>query len=166
MQLSGRVRLFGDNVNTDDIVPARYLNTSNAEELALHLMEDLRPGFVGSLEKGSVIVAGDNFGCGSSREHAPLAIRAAGVLFVVAKSFARIFFRNAINIGLPIMEIPGIAAAVKDGEKISVDLAQGSVRLTSGQEMSFTPFPPFMEEIVRSGGWIPYLLARKEGGAI
>jgi 3-isopropylmalate/(R)-2-methylmalate dehydratase small subunit len=161
MQLSGRVRLFGDNVNTDDIVPARYLNTSDPAELALHLMEDLRPGFIRSFERGSFIIAGNNFGCGSSREHAPLAIRAAGVSCVIAESFARIFFRNAINIGLPIIEIPGIASAVTEGEELSADLAHGSVRLASGSVMRFSPFPPFMEEIVRSGGWIQYLLSRR-----
>ncbi len=159
--MSGRARLFGDNINTDDIVPARYLNTSDPAELALHLMEDARPGFVDSLEKGSVIVAGDNFGCGSSREHAPIAIRAAGICCVVAEGFARIFFRNAINIGLPIIEVPGISAAVREGERICVDLSEGTVKLASGRKVSFSPFPPFMEEIVRNGGWMPYLLARQ-----
>jgi 3-isopropylmalate/(R)-2-methylmalate dehydratase small subunit len=165
MTLEGRVRLFGDNVNTDDIVPARYLNTSHPAELARHLMEDARPGFIDTLEKGSIIVAGGNFGCGSSREHAPIAIRAAGVSCVVAESFARIFFRNAINIGLPIIEIPGAASAVSEGEEIRVDLAGGSVRLASGRIMRFSPFPPFMEEIVKHGGWMPYLMARQEGAA-
>jgi 3-isopropylmalate/(R)-2-methylmalate dehydratase small subunit len=166
MRLNGRVRLFADNVNTDDIVPARYLNTSDPVELARHLMEDARPGFVDSLEKGSIIVAGGNFGCGSSREHAPIALRAAGVSCVAAEGFARIFFRNAINIGLPIIEIPGISSCVREGEEISVDLAQGFVRLPSGRTMPFSPFPPFMEEIVKYGGWMPYLLARQEGGAL
>ena len=165
MRLNGRARLFGDNVNTDDIVPARYLNTSDPAELARHLMEDARPGFVDSLEKGSIIVAGGNFGCGSSREHAPLALRAAGVSCVAAESFARIFFRNAVNIGLPIIEIPGISSRVQEGEEISVDLAQGSVQLASGRTMPFSPFPPFMEEIVKHGGWMPYLLARRERDA-
>lgn len=161
MRLSGHARLFGNNINTDDIVPARYLNTSDPVELALHLMEDARPGFIDTLEKGSIIVAGGNFGCGSSREHAPIAIRAAGVSCVVAEGFARIFFRNAINIGLPIVEVPGIASAVAEGETISVDLSQGSVQLASGRTVMFSPFPPFMEEIVRKGGWMPYLLARQ-----
>jgi 3-isopropylmalate/(R)-2-methylmalate dehydratase small subunit len=165
MRLDGRVRLFADNVNTDDIVPARYLNTSDPAELARHLMEDARPGFIDTLEKGSIIVAGGNFGCGSSREHAPIAIRAAGVSCVVAESFARIFYRNAINIGLPIIEIPGIASCVQEGERIIVDLAQGSVQLASGRTVPFSPFPPFMEEIVKHGGWMPYLLGRQEGGA-
>jgi 3-isopropylmalate/(R)-2-methylmalate dehydratase small subunit len=161
MRLSGHARLFGNNINTDDIVPARYLNTSDPVELALHLMEDARPGFIDTLEKGSIIVAGGNFGCGSSREHAPIAIRAAGVSCVVAEGFARIFFRNAINIGLPIVEVPGIASAVAEGETISVDLSQGSVQLASGRTVMFSPFPPFMQEIVRKGGWMPYLLARQ-----
>lgn len=161
MRLSGHARLFGNNINTDDIVPARYLNTSDPVELALHLMEDARPGFIDTLEKGSIIVAGGNFGCGSSREHAPIAIRAAGVSCVVAEGFARIFFRNAINIGLPIVEVPGIASAVAEGDTISVDLSQGSVQLASGRTVMFSPFPPFMEEIVRKGGWMPYLLARQ-----
>ncbi len=165
MRLDGRARLFGDNVNTDDIVPARYLNTSDPAELARHLMEDAQPGFLDTLEKGSIIVAGGNFGCGSSREHAPIAIRAAGVSCVVAESFARIFYRNSINIGLPIIEIPGIASLVQEGERISVDLAQGSVQLASGRTIPFSPFPPFMEAIVKHGGWMPYLLRRQEGGA-
>ena len=165
MQLSGRVRLFGDNVNTDDIVPARYLNTSDPAELALHVMEDFEPGFVDTLEKGSIIVAGDNFGCGSSREHAPIALRQAGVSCVIAEGFARIFFRNAINIGLPIIEIPEITGAVAEGDVINVDLAAGSVRLASGRTVQFSPFPPFMEQIVRHGGWMPYLLAQQRRNA-
>jgi len=166
MQLNGPVRLFGNNINTDDIVPARYLNTSNPAELARHLMEDARPGFIDSLENGSIIVAGDNFGCGSSREHAPIAIRTAGVSCVIAEGFARIFFRNAINIGLPIIEIPAIASAVAEGERINVDLAEGSVRLASGKVLTFSPFPPFMQEIVRCGGWMQYLLSHREGGIL
>jgi len=161
MQLSGRVRLFGNNVNTDDIVPARYLNTTDPVELAHHLMEDFRPGFIDTLEKGSIIVAGNNFGCGSSREHAPIAIRAGGVSGVIAEGFARIFFRNAINIGLPIIEIPGITKALAEGDAIDVDLSQGSVRLASGRTVQFSPFPPFMEQVVRHGGWVPYLLAQQ-----
>jgi len=158
MTLHGRARLFGDNINTDDIVPARYLNTSDPAELARHLMEDARPGFIDTLERGSIIVAGGNFGCGSSREHAPIAIRAAGVSCVIAEGFARIFYRNAINIGLPIIEIPEAALSIREGEIISVQLA-------GGRTVPFSPFPPFMEEIVKLGGWMPYLMAGREGGA-
>ena len=161
MQLSGRVRLFGNNINTDDIVPARYLNTTDPAELARHLMEDFRPGFIDTLEKGSIIVAGNNFGCGSSREHAPMAIRAAGVSGVIAEGFARIFFRNAINIGLPIFELPGVTKALTEGDAIEVDLGRGSVRPASGRALQFSPLPPFMEQIARHGGWIPYLLAQQ-----
>jgi 3-isopropylmalate/(R)-2-methylmalate dehydratase small subunit len=158
MQFAGTVHLFGADVNTDEIIPARYLTTSEAKALAAHCMEDARPGFAKTVTKGDILVAGGNFGCGSSREHAPIAIKAAGLSCVVAESFARIFFRNAINIGLPIIECPGISAKVKQGDRLAVDLSAGAVTLPSGERLAVSPFPPFMEGIVREGGWMPYLL--------
>jgi 3-isopropylmalate/(R)-2-methylmalate dehydratase small subunit len=157
MQFTGTVHLFGSDVNTDEIIPARYLTTSDPKMLAAYCMEDARPGFAKSVAKGDLVVAGGNFGCGSSREHAPIAIKAAGVACVIADSFARIFFRNAINIGLPIIECPGISAKVKQGDRLTVDLTAGTVTLPSGEKLSVPPFPPFMEGIVREGGWMAYL---------
>jgi 3-isopropylmalate/(R)-2-methylmalate dehydratase small subunit len=159
MDFQGKAYLFGNNVNTDEIIPARYLNTTDPAVLAAHCMEDARPGLAGLIERGSFFVAGRNFGCGSSREHAPISIKAAGVSCVLAESFARIFFRNAINIGLPIVECPGISALVKEGERIRVDLGRGSLTLPSGKELPITPFPSFMESIVREGGLLPFLMA-------
>jgi 3-isopropylmalate/(R)-2-methylmalate dehydratase small subunit len=158
MQYTGTAHLFGTDVNTDDIIPARYLTTSDPKALAAHFMEDARPGFAKTVARGDLIVAGGNFGCGSSREHAPIAIKAAGISCVVAESFARIFFRNAINIGLPIVECPGIAGKVKQGDRVTVDLSAGAVILPSGERLAVPPFPPFMEGIVREGGLMPYFL--------
>jgi 3-isopropylmalate/(R)-2-methylmalate dehydratase small subunit len=163
MQFTGTAHVFGADVNTDEIIPARYLTTSSAKALAAYCMEDARPGFAKSVAKGDLIVAGGNFGCGSSREHAPIAIKAAGISCVVAESFARIFFRNAINIGLPIVECPGIAARVKQGDRLTVDLTTGAVILPSGERLPVPPFPPFMEGIVKEGGWMPYLLKQHKG---
>jgi 3-isopropylmalate/(R)-2-methylmalate dehydratase small subunit len=165
VKLQGKARVFGNDINTDDIIPARYLNTTDAKVLAAHLMEDIRPGFVSQVVAGDIIVAGGNFGCGSSREHAPIALRGAGISCVLAESFARIFFRNAINIGVPIVECPGIAALVKEGDAITVDLGSGTLTLASGKSIPITPFPPFMERIVREGGWMPYLKAAYGGAA-
>ncbi|OHD75055.1 MAG: 3-isopropylmalate dehydratase small subunit [Spirochaetes bacterium RBG_13_68_11] len=163
MQYTGTAHVFGRDVNTDEIVPARYLTTSEAKLLASYCMEDARPGFAKTVARGDIIVAGGNFGCGSSREHAPIAIKAAGVSCVIAESFARIFFRNAINIGMPIIECPGIAAKVKEGDRLTVDLTAGAVILPSGERLAVPPFPPFMEGIVREGGWMPYLLKHHAG---
>ena len=163
MQCTGTAHVFGNDVNTDEIIPARYLTTSDAQSLAAHCMEDARPGFVKTIARGDLMVAGGNFGCGSSREHAPIAIKAAGVSCVVAESFARIFFRNAINIGLPIVECPGIQASVKQGDRVAVDLTAGVVVLASGERLAVPPFPPFMEGIVREGGWMRYLLKQHAG---
>jgi 3-isopropylmalate/(R)-2-methylmalate dehydratase small subunit len=160
MKLKGTVHLFADDVNTDEIIAARYLTTTDHAELAANLMEDVRPGFGKTDLKGSIIAAGGNFGCGSSREHAPIAIKAAGISCVVAESFARIFFRNAINIGLPILECPGISLRAKEGEIMEVDLDAGTITLASGERLALTPFPPFMQKIVREGGWIPYLCSQ------
>ncbi len=169
MKYAGRAYRFGDDINTDEIIPARYLNTSDPKVLARYCMEDARPGFGQSLEPGAILVAGKNFGCGSSREHAPISIKQAGIACVVADSFARIFFRNAINIGLPIVECAGIEKKVGEGDRLEVDLEAGRIRLPSGESVPVTPFPPFMQEIVRRGGWMLYLQGpaggrRRQGG--
>ena len=157
MKRSGQVWKYGDNVDTDAIIPARYLNVSAEEELALHCMEDIDTAFAGAVQPGDIIVAGDNFGCGSSREHAPLAIKAAGVSCVVAHSFARIFFRNAINVGLPIIESPDAAAAAQKGHELEVDLTAGKVRnLTLGQAYETEPYPAFLMRIINAGGLVGY----------
>jgi 3-isopropylmalate/(R)-2-methylmalate dehydratase small subunit len=158
MRYEGTVYVFGNDVNTDEIIPARYLNTTDPAVLASRCMEDVRPGFGAAVKKGSIMAAGVNFGCGSSREHAPIAIKAAGISCVIAESFARIFFRNAINIGLPIVECAGITSRVKEGDRLAVDLKAGLITLPSGATLPITPFPPFMERIVQEGGWMPYLV--------
>lgn len=160
MIYQGRVYIFGNDINTDEIIPARYLNTSDPEVLAKYCMEDARPGFAQNVEPGSIMVAGSNFGCGSSREHAPISIKEAGIACVAAASFARIFFRNAINIGLPIIECPGLVNRVKDGEKLKINLEEGAITLPSGEIMAIPPFPPFMQAIISHGGWLSYLSAR------
>ena len=158
METSGRVFKYGDNIDTDVIIPARYLNTSDAKELAAHCMEDVDPGFTGAVRPGDVIVAGRNFGCGSSREHAPLAIRTAGVGCVIAASFARIFYRNALNIALPILECPEAAAAIRAGDEVTVDFDTGVITdRTTGQTFTAEPFPPFMRELIAAGGLAAYL---------
>ena len=158
MQAEGTVFKYGDNVDTDVIIPARYLNTSVPEELAAHCMEDIDKTFVGRVKKGDIIVAGKNFGCGSSREHAPIAIKAAGVSCVIAPTFARIFYRNAINIGLPIIECPDAAAAIQDGDRVKVDFASGVITdETSGKNFQGQSFPEFMQEIINANGLINYI---------
>ncbi|MDD6790364.1 MAG: 3-isopropylmalate dehydratase small subunit [Lachnospira sp.] len=158
MQAEGTVFKYGDNVDTDVIIPARYLNTSVPEELAAHCMEDIDKTFVGRVKKGDIIVAGKNFGCGSSREHAPIAIKAAGVSCVIAPTFARIFYRNAINIGLPIIECPDAAAAIQDGDRVKVDFASGVITdETSGKTFQGQSFPEFMQEIINANGLINYI---------
>ncbi|MBC7342627.1 MAG: 3-isopropylmalate dehydratase small subunit [Clostridia bacterium] len=161
MQYRGRTWKFGDDVDTDAIIPARFLNTSDPRALAAHVMEDADPDFPSKVRPGDILVAGKNFGCGSSREHAPIAIKAAGISCVVADSFARIFYRNAINIGLPIFESPQAAAAVTTGDEIEVDAARGLiVNRTRGETYPATPFPEFMQEIINRGGLMPYVAAR------
>ncbi|MGH9267233.1 MAG: 3-isopropylmalate dehydratase small subunit, partial [Acidimicrobiales bacterium] len=151
-------------MDTDVIIPARYLTTTDPTELARHCMEDLDPTFAGRVQPGDLIVAEQNFGSGSSREHAPISIRAAGISCVVASSFARIFFRNAINVGLPIVECPEIAAATEDGDELEVDLAEGTVtNLTREMTGAARPFPGFMQELLRAGGLVPYLRAKLTG---
>ena len=157
-----RAWVYGDNVDTDVIIPARYLITSDPSELAKHAMEDLDPAFAEQVSPGDVVVAGSNFGCGSSREHAPIALKAAGVSAVVAGSFARIFFRNAINVGLPICVSPDAVAGITAGNEIEVDLTAGVVtNKSSGQTFSVEPLPPFVLEIVAAGGLVPWVRARK-----
>jgi 3-isopropylmalate/(R)-2-methylmalate dehydratase small subunit len=164
MKLQGRTWTYGDNVDTDVIIPARYLNVSTAEELATHCMEDLDPQFSKAVQPGDVIVAGENFGCGSSREHAPLAIKGAGVSCVVARSFARIFYRNAINVGLPILESPAAAEGIERGHQLDIDLEAGQIKnLTTGAVYQAEPYPPFMMDIINAGGLVPYTRQRLEG---
>ena len=161
MLLKGKTWRFGDDVDTDAIIPARYLNTSEPEELAKYCMEDADPEFPNKVNKGDIIVAGKNFGCGSSREHAPIAIKAAGVSCVIAKSFARIFYRNSINIGLPILESPEAAEAIKEGNTVEVDVAKGEIKdLTTGATYTAVPFPDFMRQIIAAGGLINYVAER------
>ena len=168
MSLTGKVWKYGDNVDTDAIIPARHLNLSLQAELAAHCMEDIDPAFVQKVEAGDILVGGKNFGCGSSREHAPVAIQGCGVSCVIAETFARIFFRNAINIGLPILECPGAAQAAQAGQTMEVDLVSGTIHnLDSGQEFRATPYPPFMLEIIDAGGLVEYTLGKldAEGAA-
>lgn len=158
MGISGKVFKYGDNVDTDVIIPARYLNTADANELARHCMEDIDASFVSKVAKGDIIVAGRNFGCGSSREHAPLSIKTSGVSCVIAVTFARIFYRNAINIGLPILECPAAAEAIEAGDKLSVDLSTGTITdETSGKTFKAEPFPPFMQDLIAAGGLAAYM---------
>ena len=154
----GKVWKYGDNVDTDVIIPARYLNTTKAEELAKHCMEDIDSGFASSVQSGDIMVGGWNFGCGSSREHAPIAIQASGVSCVVAASFARIFYRNSINIGFPILECPKASEAVRNGDIVSVDTKTGIITdETTGETFEAKAFPPFIDNIIEKGGLLPYL---------
>jgi len=155
--MKGKVWKFGDDIDTDIIIPGRYLVVTDPEKLAKHCMEGLDSDFYKKIDKGDFIVAGKNFGCGSSREHAPLALQGAGVGAVIAESFARIFYRNATNVGIPLLESPGISSALKEGEKIEVDMERGIIISESGNEYKFKKLPPFMLEILEKGGLIPYL---------
>ncbi len=153
MTVRGKVHRFGNDVDTDVIIPARYLNTSEEKELAAHCMEDADAGFVKRVQAGDIIVAGDNFGCGSSREHAPIAIRACGISLVIANAFARIFYRNAINIGLPILECPEAVKGISAGDTVSCDLGAGLITdETTGKTYQAQPFPPFIQKIIDAGG--------------
>ena len=155
MKAHGKVFKYGDNVDTDVIIPARYLNTSNAKELAAHCMEDIDAEFVSKVKEGDIMVADKNFGCGSSREHAPLAIKTAGISCVIAATFARIFYRNSINIGLPILECPEAAAGIKAGDEVEVDFDTSVIKnITTGKEFKSQPFPAFMQEIIKADGLI------------
>lgn len=158
MTIKGKVHKYGDNVDTDVIIPARYLNTSDPKELASHCMEDIDAFFVATMKPGDVIVAGTNFGCGSSREHAPLAIKSCGVSCVIAASFARIFYRNALNIGLPILECPEAAEALVTKHEVSVNFDTGEIVDTSnGKRFKAEPFPPFMQDLIAAGGLAQYM---------
>lgn len=153
MEAQGKVHKYGDNVDTDVIIPARYLNTSSHEELAAHCMEDIDADFVNNVKEGEIMVAGKNFGCGSSREHAPIAIKASGISCVIASTFARIFYRNALNIGLAILECEEAAEDIKNGEEVKVDFDTGIItNVTTGKTYQAQPFPPFIQNIITKGG--------------
>jgi len=164
--IRGTVHRFGDNVDTDAIIPARYLNVSDGQALAAHVFEDVEADFVQRMRPGDIIVAGSNFGCGSSREHAPLALKVAGISCIIAATFARIFYRNAINIGLPILECPAASRSLQSGDTVEVHLESGRIVNTqSGEEYQATPFPPFMMEIVGAGGLIAKVRADMQARA-
>lgn len=159
MKIKGKVWKFGKNIDTDIIIPARYLNTSDPAELAKHCMEDADPDFSKKINPGDIIVAGKNFGCGSSREHAPIALKAAGIGCVIAPSFARIFYRNSFNMGLPIFECDETDSAIREGDEVEVDADSGEIRdLTTGDIFRAQPIPPFMQELIADGGLIPHVL--------
>jgi 3-isopropylmalate/(R)-2-methylmalate dehydratase small subunit len=166
MELKGKVWKFGDDVDTDAIIPARYLNTSDPAELARHVMEDADKEFPDKVKAGDIIVAGKNFGCGSSREHAPIAIKASGMQAVVAKSFARIFYRNAFNIGLPIFESSEASEQIKEGDIVEIDAGKGVIKnITAGESYTAKPIPPFMQELISSGGLIEWTKNKLKGAA-
>ena len=155
MKAHGKVHKYGDNVDTDVIIPARHLNTSDHKELASHCMEDIDTEFVKKVKRGDIMVGGENFGCGSSREHAPIAIKASGIDCVIAKTFARIFYRNAINIGLPILECPEASEKIQDGDEVSIDFVSGVItNETKGETYQALPFPDFIKDIMAKGGLI------------
>ena len=161
MKVSGKTYKYGDNVDTDVIITARYLNTPDAKELAKHCMEDIDTSFASTVKPGEIMIAGKNFGCGSSREHAPLAIKTCGVACVIAATFARIFYRNALNIGLPILECPEAAKAIKAGDTVSVDFDTGVITdETTGKSFQGEPFPPFMQELIAAGGLAAFRRSR------
>ncbi|MCR5201704.1 MAG: 3-isopropylmalate dehydratase small subunit [Lachnospiraceae bacterium] len=158
MKANGKVHKYGDNVDTDVIIPARYLNSTTPEELAEHCMEDIDKDFVKNVNKGDIIVANKNFGCGSSREHAPISIKASGVSCVIAETFARIFYRNAINIGLPIIECPEAAKKINAGDEVSVDFDSGLITdVTTGETFTGQAFPEFMQKIIKAEGLVNYI---------
>lgn len=161
MNAKGTVFRYGDNVDTDVIIPARYLNTSDGKELAMHCMEDIDTDFVKEVKEGDIIVADKNFGCGSSREHAPLAIKEAGISCVIARTFARIFYRNAINIGLPILECEEAADGISKGDEVEINFDTGVItNVTKGETYQAQPFPPFMQDIIRQGGLVNKIKAQ------
>jgi 3-isopropylmalate/(R)-2-methylmalate dehydratase small subunit len=162
MKFKGKVWKFGDNIDTDVIIPARYLNTSDPQILASHCMEDADPDFMKKISPGDIMVGGNNFGCGSSREHAPIAIKVAGLSCVVARSFARIFYRNSFNMGLPIFESADLWDLVADGQEVEVDGDNGIITLDGGRTLRVNPIPPFMQELINDGGLMKHI-ARKTG---
>ncbi|MEK7373403.1 MAG: 3-isopropylmalate dehydratase small subunit [Thermodesulfobacteriota bacterium] len=163
MKLRGRIWKFGDNIDTDAIIPARYLNTCDPQALAAHCMEDADPLFMKKMRPGEILVGGENFGCGSSREHAPIAIKAAGIACVVAKSFARIFYRNSFNMGLPIFESRELWGLVEDGAEIEIDAGGGVIRIIGGatEPLHIQPVPPFMQELIADGGLMNHIAKGK-----
>ncbi|RMD47126.1 MAG: 3-isopropylmalate dehydratase small subunit [Aquificota bacterium] len=164
MTIKGKVWKFGDDINTDEIIPARYLITTDPKELAKHVMEDADPEFPKKVKAGDIIVAGKNFGCGSSREHAPLAIKGADISAIIAESFARIFYRNAINLGMTIIESPEIAKETDEGDELEIDMEKGIVRnLTKGKEYKIKPLPEDLKKIQEAGGLMEYAKAKLEG---
>jgi len=166
MNKAGRVWKYEDNLDTDVIIPARFLHTSDPQELAKHCLEDWDPPFAGAVQAGDIIVAGENFGCGSSREHAALALKGSGVCCVVARSFARIFCRNAVNVGLPILECPAAVEGTEQGQWVEVDLEKGLVRnVSTGRVYRAEPYPPFMMELISAGGLVPYTRRRLHSAA-
>lgn len=166
MLLKGKVWRFGDDIDTDAIIPARYLNTSDPAELARHVMEDADKDFPSKVKAGDIIVAGKNFGCGSSREHAPIAVKASGMQAVIAKSFARIFYRNAFNIGLPIFESAEASEKIHEGDTVEIDADQGVIKnITTGENYTAKPIPPFMQELIASGGLIEWTKNKLKGVA-
>ena len=153
MNAQGKAHTYGDNVDTDVIIPARYLNTANHKELASHCMEDIDKEFVNKVSEGDIMIGGANFGCGSSREHAPIAIKESGIACVIAKSFARIFYRNSINIGLAILECPEASEGISDGDEVKIDFDNGIItNVTTGKEFKAQPFPPFIKDIIAKNG--------------
>ena len=162
MKNIGIAHKFGDNIDTDVIIPARYLTSANPADLAPLCMQDIDPDFTNKVKPGDIIAAGANFGCGSSREHAPIAIKAAGVSCVIAETFARIFYRNAINIGLPILECPAAAKAISAGDEIEIDFTEGTIlNKSTNESFKAAPFPPFIQKIINSGGLLNYLKTEK-----
>ena len=163
MKAKGTVFRYNDNVDTDVIIPARYLNTSEPKELAKQCMEDIDKDFVNKVTKGDIIVADKNFGCGSSREHAPIAIKASGISCVIASTFARIFYRNSINIGLPIVECPEAVKGIKAGDTVSVDFSTGIIKnITTGEKFKGEPYPEFMQKIISAGGLVDYIKSQSD----
>ncbi len=163
MKAQGFIHKYGDNVDTDVIIPARYLNTADHKELASHCMEDIDKDFVKKVKAGDIMVGGWNFGCGSSREHAPIAIKASGISCIIAKSFARIFYRNAINIGLAIIESEEVAQSLENGDEVAIDFDKGEIlKLADNTRFQTTPFPPFIQEIINANGYLNYISERKK----
>lgn len=161
MEVKGKAWKFGDHVNTDDIIAAKYLNTTDDKELSAHCMETLMADFPEKIQRGDLIVAGENFGCGSSREHAPISIKGCGISAVIAKSFARIFLRNSINIGLPVIELQQ-AGEIKEGDEIEIDFESGTIKdLTEGKQYLFTKYPEFLQDIIKTGGLMKWVAQKK-----
>ncbi|AFV01928.1 3-isopropylmalate dehydratase small subunit [Dehalobacter sp. UNSWDHB] len=159
----GKAWKFGNDIDTDVIIPARYLNRFEPEHLAAHCMEDADASFAANVKPGDIMLGGKNFGCGSSREHAPLAIKAAGVKAIIAESYARIFYRNALNIGMPILECPEAVKGIESGDEIEVDLQNSTIRnVSKGTSFQATPFPPFMQELIKAGGLVPYVKEKRK----